>query len=67
MSGERDVAGWEYSRLGPANSLRALAAELEAKEKEGWELTGVRSDSSQVYAVLRRRAGGSPDPGRKAA
>lgn len=54
MMGDRHAPGWEYCHVGPADSFQGLVGELKAKASEGWELTGIRNESSQVYATIKR-------------
>ena len=54
MTSEVHAPGWEYCRLGPADSFQGLVGELKTKTQQGWELSGVRSDAFQVYATVKR-------------
>jgi hypothetical protein len=54
MTTEVHGPGWEYCYLGPADSFQGLVGQLKAKTQQGWELSGVRSDASQVYATVKR-------------
>jgi hypothetical protein len=67
MTNQARATTWEYSFVGPADSFQGLVEELKAKEKEGWEVTGVRSDSSNVYAIVKRPVVAPARPDQKAA
>lgn len=54
MTSEVHAPGWEYCSLGPADSFQGLVGELKTKTQQGWELSGVRSDASHVYATVKR-------------
>lgn len=54
MMGEVRWPGWEYCYVGPADSFQGLVGELKAKTREGWELSGVRNESSKIYATVKR-------------
>jgi hypothetical protein len=54
MSSETHAPEWEYCYLGPADSFQGLVGELKAKTQQGWELSGVRNDATQVYATVKR-------------
>jgi hypothetical protein len=54
MLGEICSPGWEYCYVGPADSFQGLVGELKAKTSEGWELSGVRNESSKIYATVKR-------------
>jgi hypothetical protein len=54
MTGQGLARGWEYCYVGPADSFQGLVGELKAKANEGWELSGVRNESSKVYATVKR-------------
>ena len=60
MMGDGYAPGWEYCRVGPADSFQSLVGELKAKASEGWELSGVRNDSSLVYATVKRAVATAP-------
>ncbi len=54
MASETLTTQWEYSCLGPADSFLGLVGQLKVKTTQGWELSGVRNDSSKVYAIVKR-------------
>jgi len=54
MSGTRRAPDWEYCHVGPADSFQGLLGQLKVKTREGWELIGVRNESSKVYATVKR-------------
>ena len=54
LMGDGHAPGWEYCYVGPADSFQGLVGELKAKATEGWELSGIRNQSSQVYATVKR-------------
>ena len=56
MTGQTLARNWEYCHVGPADSFQGLVGELKTKADEGWELTGVRNESSRVYATVKRPA-----------
>jgi hypothetical protein len=67
MTDQGRATTWEYLFVGPADSFQGLVEELKIKEKDGWEVAGVRSDSSKVYAVVKRPVVGPARPDQKAA
>ena len=54
LMGDGRAPGWEYCHVGPADSFQGLVGELKAKATEGWELSGIRNQSSRVYATVKR-------------
>jgi hypothetical protein len=67
MTNQGRATTWEYAFVGPADSFQGLVEELKTKEKEGWEVAGVRSDSSHVYAIVKRPVVAPAPQDRKAA
>ncbi len=60
MIGQQPAPAWEYCSLGPADSFHGLLGELKARTSQGWELSGVRNESSQVYATVKRPLAAAP-------
>ena len=54
MGGQAHTLDWEYCHVGPADSFQGLVGELKAKTRQGWEVAGIRSDASKVYATVKR-------------
>ena len=67
MTGQAHPPDWEYSCVGPADSFQGLVGELKVKAEQGWEVTGIRSDSAKVYATVKRPLPAMALQGQKAA